>query len=253
MLVLLSPAKTLDYSPTDIVNRQTPLLKNRTEELIAIMKKKSAKDISKLMHVSEKLALENYERYQKFSSSYTQKNSKVSILAFKGDVYLGFDASSLNKKELERAEDSIRILSGLYGVLRPMDKMQPYRLEMGTKLKNKSGANLYKFWGDDITNVLNKDLKGHKDNVIVNLASKEYFSAVNKKKLEGEILDIGFKEMRKGKLTFVSFNAKKARGLMARYIVKEKIKKKEDLKGFNYEDYSYNEELSTDSNYMFIK
>ena len=253
MLVLLSPAKTLDYSPYKISAEDAPQLRKKTSELIKILKSKSANDISTLMHVKEKLAQLNYERYQNFSSRYTDKNSKAALFAFNGDVYTGMDAQSLTKSEIKRAQESVRILSGLYGLLRPLDKMQPYRLEMGTKLKNYNGSNLYHFWGDDITKLLNKDLKKQNTKLIVNLASKEYFSVVNKNLLDGEILDIGFKEYRNGKLTFISFNAKKARGLMTRYILKCNAKYKEDLKGFNYEDYGYDEELSSDNNYMFVR
>lgn len=253
MIVLLSPAKTLDYSPSNVAATKVPLFKNRTSDLVDILKTKSAKSIGKLMHISDKLANENYERYQNFSNSYTKKNSKASILAFKGDVYLGLEAENFSAKELSYAQETLRILSGLYGLLRPLDKMQPYRLEMGTKMKNKKGQDLYKFWGDDITDVINKDLSKQKSQTIINLASKEYFKAVNKKKLEGDIIDIGFKEYRNGKLTFVSFNAKKARGMMARYIVKNKVEKAKDLQGFDYDGYSFETELSNDQFYMFVK
>jgi len=253
MIVLLSPAKTLNFDPTDIKAKGTPQFKDRTAELVDILKKKSAKSIGKLMHISEKLADENYARYQSFSSSYTKKNSKPALFTFKGDVYVGLEAENFTAKQIEFAQDHVRILSGLYGILKPLDKMQAYRLEMGTKLKNKKGANLYKFWGDDITNQLNKELSKEKQPVIINLASKEYYKAINPKALNAVVYDIGFKEYRNGKLMFVSFNAKKARGTMTRYIVQNKVSKVEQLKGFDVDGYHYDESLSTEKMLMFVK
>jgi len=253
MIVLLSPAKTLNFDESKIHAKSAPLFKDKTMDLVNILKKKSARSLGKLMHISDKLANENYERYQTFSPSYTKKNSKAALLAFKGDVYLGLEADKFNSKQIEYAQDHLRILSGLYGVLKPLDKMQAYRLEMGTNLKNKKGANLYKFWGDDVTNQLNQELAKQKNPAIINLASKEYFKVLNPKKIEAEIYDIGFKEYRNGKLMFVSFNAKKARGMMARYIIQNKISKIDKLKGFDIDGYHYNEELSTDKMLMFVK
>lgn len=253
MIILLSPAKTLDYNPTEVKATKAPVFKKNTSELISILKKKSANDISKLMHIKEKLAQLNYDRYQSFSDSYTKKNSKAAILAFNGDVYVGLEAKTFNTKELERAESSIRILSGLYGVLRPLDKMQPYRLEMGTNLKNPKGANLYKFWGDQVSSQINKDLKKSGSNYILNLASKEYFSVLDKNLLKGELIDVSFKEYRDGKLKFITFNAKKARGMMARYAVKNNIKTIDGLKGFDYDNYTFEESLSTEKSLLFVR
>jgi len=253
MIALLSPAKTLDYINPGFKAKSAPTFKNKTNDLIEVLKQKKVKDIMNLMHVSEKLGQLNYERYQQFSNSYTVKNSKSAISAFKGDVFLGFDAETLTEKEIAFANDRIRILSGLYGMLKPLDKMQPYRLEMGTSLKTKRGKNLYEFWGSDIALQINKDLKKLKSKTVINLASKEYFTSVDKKSLDAEIIDITFKEYKNGDLKFISFNAKKARGMMARYIVKEKPKKLNDLKGFNYERYSYLEDLSTPTNLTFVR
>jgi len=205
------------------------------------------------MHISDKLASLNHGRYQEFSSRYTDNNSKAAIYAFKGDVYIGLDAETLSKADLTFAEKHLRILSGLYGCLRPMDKMQPYRLEMGTALKNPRGKNLYDFWREPLTKDINKTLKKNGNDLIVNLASKEYFSALDKKGLKGELIDIGFKEYRDGKLKFISFNAKKARGMMARYIIQERITTKEGLKGFNADGYGYDEELSSDKEFLFVR
>lgn len=253
MIALLSPAKTLDLENPGFKANSTPIFKNRTKDLIDVLKKKKAKDIMDLMHVSEKLGQLNYGRFQQFADSYNRKNSRAAISAFKGDVFIGFDAETLSEEEINFANDRIRILSGLYGILRPLDKMQAYRLEMGTHLKTKLGKNLYEFWGSDIAKQINKDLKKLKSTTIINLASNEYFKSVDKKALKGEIIDITFKEYKNGDLKFISFNAKKARGMMARYIVKEKPKNLNDLKGFNYERYSFNEEFSTENNLTFVR
>ena len=253
MIVLLSPAKTLDYSDTPVEAQDVPKFRKRTFELIQILKQKTPKDLMELMHISEKLADENYQRYQKFSKNYTTYNSKAALLAFKGDVYLGLEANTLDTKDMLYAQDHIRILSGLYGVLKPLDKMQPYRLEMGTSLENAFGGNLYKFWGDDITKAINRDLGKQKSKLVVNLASNEYFNAVDRKKIKAPILDIQFKEYKNGKLMFVSFTAKKARGLMARYIVTNRIENKEDVKSFNLEDYYFDAALSKENSYTFVR
>lgn len=253
MLILLSPAKTLDETPKTHPGTDLPRLRKKTTELVSILKGYSPKKLGDLMHISEKLAVQNHERYQNFSSRYTPNNSKASLHAFKGDVYVGLDAGTMSKKDLSYAQDHLRILSGLYGVLKPMDKMQPYRLEMGTGLKNPEGKDLYKFWGSAITDEINNSLRGHKDKTIINLASNEYFKAVDKKLLKAEVLDIGFKEDRNGKLTFVSFNAKKARGVMARYIIRNRVENKEELKGFDVDGYRYVENLSNENHFMFIK
>jgi len=253
MLVLLSPAKTLDFTETKVKATKNPKFKTDTTELVGVLQEKSISDIMKLMSIKEKLGALNYERYQNFSKSYTNKNSKAALLAFKGDVYIGLDAASLTEDELEYSQDHVRILSGLYGLLSPLDKMQPYRLEMGTTLKTDKGTNLYHFWGDKITKEVNKQLKKQGNPILVNLASQEYFHAVKRDAVKGEVVDINFKEFRDGKLKFISFSAKKARGLMTRYIIKNKIENKEDLKGFNYENYYFDESLSDDAQYTFVR
>lgn len=253
MLTLISPAKTLDYSPTEVKAQDTPAFRKNANELVDILKTKSSKELMELMSISQKLGDENFQRYQDFSNRYSEYNSKAALLAFKGDVYLGLDAESLNQDELEFAQNHLRILSGLYGVLRPLDKMQPYRLEMGTALPNQNGKNLYEFWGDQITKNLNRELSKQDNRYIINLASKEYFSAVNTKKLKAKIIDINFREYRNGKLMFLSFNAKKARGFMARYIIQNRLDKPEHLKSFNIENYYFSEELSSEDQYSFVR
>ena len=253
MLVVLSPAKTLDYSPQSVQATKNPKFKKDAAELIEVLKTKTPKDLMKLMSIKDKLAELNYGRYQNFKKSYTEKNSKAALLAFKGDVYIGMDASTLSSKEILYAQDHVRILSGLYGILSPLDKMQPYRLEMGTSLKTERGSNLYHFWGDKVTKEINKQLKLHENKVLINLASKEYFHVVQRDNIKGKVLDINFKEIRDGKLKFISFSAKKARGLMARYIVKNKVSDIESLKGFNYENYYFDESLSNENEFIFVR
>lgn len=253
MIAVLSPSKRLNYDSSEVQFNDVPEFSNRAGQLITVLRKQSKTDIMKLMKINEDLADLNYKRYKGFRRNYTEENSKAAVMAFTGDVYLGMDPKTFSKKDLSFAQDHIRILSGLYGLLRPLDAMQPYRLEMGTSLENKKGKNLYAFWGDDITKALNKLLEGQKEKVLVNLASKEYYSSINTSKIKGDILDINFKEYRNGVLKFLSFNAKKARGFMARYIVQNKLQTKESIKGFDLENYYFSEELSNDKSFTFIR
>ncbi len=253
MIIVLSPAKTLDFSPLETKNSTQPRLLKKSNELVKVLKKKSAADIQKLMSVSEKIANLNVERYQTFKTPFTSNNAKPSMYAFRGDVYTGLEADNFNKREVDFAQKHIRILSGLYGVLKPMDLMQPYRLEMGTKLKNGKHKNLYEFWDNQITDIINQDLEQSGSDILLNLASKEYFHSIKKDKLKGRILDIAFKENRNGVYKIISFSAKKARGRMAHLVVKEKIKKPAYLKDLVINDYVYNEEMSTPDSYVYIK
>lgn len=254
MIAILSPAKTLDYSPTSKSFEQTlPVFAEETSKLVSVLRKKSKNKLKALMSISDNLAEENVKRYQSFEDTFTEKNSKEAIFAFKGDVYRGFDAESLTKPQIKYAQKHVRILSGLYGVLKPLDLMQPYRLEMGTKLSTRKGKNLYEFWDSKITNILNTELENHKKKIIINLASNEYFKSVKKKNLNAEIIDIVFKEYKGDQLKFISFNAKRARGLMARYIVMHKVKSPKDLMAFDLEDYSYSAEGSTDNELLFVR
>tara|TARA_B100001564_G_C20500539_1_gene605962 strand:- start:285 stop:926 length:642 start_codon:yes stop_codon:yes gene_type:complete len=205
------------------------------------------------MNISDKLALLNHERFQSFASSFSKKNSRQAILAFTGDVYQGMNLSEWSAGDFTTAQENIRILSGLYGVLRPLDLMQPYRLEMGTSLVNARGKNLYQFWGDRITGLLNKDLEKSNSNVVVNLASNEYFSAVIPSGLNGQVISPVFKDEKKGKYKIISFYAKKARGMMADYIVKNKLKESEDLREFSTGGYAYDSESSTVDKPVFLR
>ncbi|MCL4113966.1 UNVERIFIED_CONTAM: hypothetical protein GTU68_035269 [Idotea baltica] len=205
------------------------------------------------MSISDKLAALNVERFKSFENSYNKDNSKQAILAFTGDVYQGLDASSLSADQILWAQDHVRILSGFYGLLRPLDVMQPYRLEMGTKLKTAQGKDLYEFWGTKISEKINEDLKKIKSEVIINLASQEYCKAVDPKVLKGDVQEIDFREDRDGKFKFISFSAKKARGYMTQYIVRNQIKDPEEIKGFDMEGYLYNPELSQDGTWTFTR
>jgi uncharacterized protein len=253
MLAIISPAKTLDSTPIKSEAWTLPRLLPQTKALVSIMKKKKPGDLMELMDISEKLAVLNYQRYKQFSPEYTIENSHAAIFTFKGEVYLGLKAETLTTSEVKYAQDHLRILSGLYGVLRPLDLMQEYRLEMGIPLENKKGKNLYEFWGDNITKLLNEDLKNVESKYLVNLASNEYFKAIDKKKLKAKIIDIHFFEEKNGKRTFVSFNAKKARGIMASYIIRNKCTSPEDLKQFKEEGYLFDDLASTETAFTFVK
>lgn len=253
MLILISPAKTLDYSETKIKDHSIPRLLDQSDKLVGTLKKKSKKSIQSLMHVSEKIAELNVERYQQYRTPFSPTNSKQAVLAFKGDVYTGMDTESFDNSDLQYAQQYLRILSGLYGILKPLDLMQPYRLEMGTKLKTTRGKNLYEFWKNRITDVINEDLENSDSQLVINLASQEYFKSVNTKKLNKPILNINFKELRNGKYKVVSFSAKKARGMMCHYMIKNRIAEPEHLKGFDYENYTFNDRLSTEMDWTFTR
>jgi hypothetical protein len=252
MIAILSPAKTLDYSPTESPATQ-PRLLERSENLVKTLRKKSAADLQELMSISEQLATLNRDRFQDFSTPFDQENAKPALLAFKGDVYQGLDVSDFNEEDLDVAQDHVRILSGLYGLLRPRDLMQAYRLEMGTRLATKQGKNLYEFWDSDITDLLNEDLKKTQSTHLVNLASVEYFKSLKTEDLVVPVLNIHFKENRNGKLKVITFNAKKARGRMARLIVKERLQAVEELKALDVNGYVYDAKVSEELDWVFVK
>lgn len=253
MIVLLSPAKTLDYSPTDISHFTQPRLLDKSEKLVKVLQKKSIRSIRKLMDVSENIATENVDRFAAFHLPFEPGQTKQAVLAFKGDVYLGLEADTLEEDDLSFAQEHIRILSGLYGLLKPLDLMHPYRLEMGTSLKVGRKKNLYQFWDNDITDLINQDAQEAEASHIINLASQEYFQSVKKDKLEKPLINIHFKENRNGTYKVISFNAKKARGAMARQIIMEKIKDPNELKELVVDDYTYHESMSDDDNLYFTK
>uniref|UniRef100_UPI00405536DC peroxide stress protein YaaA n=1 Tax=Orrella sp. TaxID=1921583 RepID=UPI00405536DC len=252
MLFLLSPAKKLDYdSPLPTRLHTDPLFVLEARVLIDVLKKKSASEVAGLMSLSSALAQLNVERYAGWSETFTQMNARPAALAFNGDVYEGLQACTLSASELQWAQEHVAILSGLYGVLRPLDLMQPYRLEMGTKLPNPAGKNLYDFWKDKITPYLNERLAKDKNPVIVNLASEEYFKSVNRKVLEARVIDCVFQDQKSDAWKIISFFAKRARGLMARYVVENRIDSPEKLSMFDSEGYCFAPEVSTPDKLVF--
>jgi len=253
MIALLSPAKTLDESPVSGLAVTETRLQNMSLQLIKKLRHKSVTSIQELMHVSEKLAILNKDRYKSYEEVFTSENAKPAALMFKGDVYTGLDAGSFSEQEMNFAQDHLRILSGLYGLLRPLDLIQPYRLEMGSKLQIAKHKNLYSFWGDKITTLLNEDLAKSKGNAVINLASQEYFHAIKTDKLDGEVINIHFKEDRAGVLKVISFNAKKARGKMAQLLIKEQLIEPQELKSLIADDYVFNAELSSANDWLFVK
>ncbi len=254
MLIVLSPAKTLDYETPPQTRKATqPALLERSATLVDDARKLSPQDIGALMGVSDKLAELNHQRFMNWGEPFTLDNAKQSVLAFKGDVYAGLDADSMKAADLDYAQKHLRILSGLYGILRPLDLMQPYRLEMGLKFENSGGRNLYEFWGDDITAVLNKQLKSLKSDVLVNLASNEYFKSVRPGELNADIITPVFKDRKNGRYKVISFFAKKARGQMARYVIDKRLEKVSDLKKFKVDGYRYNAGESTAREWVFTR
>ncbi|WP_427183833.1 peroxide stress protein YaaA [Bordetella bronchialis] len=252
MLFLLSPAKKLDYdSPLGTDLHTQPLFVDHAAALIKVLKKKSAEDIAELMDLSPALAELNVRRYGAWKPKFTQENARPAILAFNGDVYEGLQAPTLTQPQLQWAQDHIAILSGLYGVLRPLDLMQPYRLEMGTRLETPRGKNLYEFWGADIAEYLNERLEGVKKPIVVNLASEEYFKSVDLKALKARVVQCVFQEWKNGAYKIISFSAKRARGLMARYAIQHKIATPEKLQAFDSEGYAYDASVSTADKLVF--
>jgi cytoplasmic iron level regulating protein YaaA (DUF328/UPF0246 family) len=240
MLIVLSPAKSLDYkTPVKVKAPTLPEFVSESAKLIADLKKLAPQDIAKLMGLSDQLATLNVGRYRDWSKKFTEENSKPAIYAFDGDVYDGFDVKSLDAKSVQFAQDHIRILSGLYGALKPLDLMQPYRLEMGTAFKNARGKDLYAFWGGRVTDAIKKVLEKQKKPVLLNLASEEYFKVLQPKELDCPVIAPVFQDAKDGKYKIISFYAKRARGLMARYVVENRITDPADLKGFNLDGYKY--------------
>ncbi len=254
MLIVISPAKTLDFetAPTTASFTQPDML-DESERLIDVLTTKSPADIEKLMKISPKLAELNTERYHSWSRPFAPTNAKQAVLAFKGDVYTGLDAPSLSDSELEYAQNHLRILSGLYGLLRPLDLMQAYRLEMGTKLENPEGKNLYEFWGNKITEAINTQLANSSTNVLINLASNEYFKSVNVKSVNADIVTPVFKDWKNGQYKMISFFAKKARGLMSAWVIKNQVEELAQLSQFNIDGYQFSENDSDALNPVFLR
>ncbi len=252
MKIVISPAKSLDFEtlvPTKEYSECEYL--EQAEKLNKVLKNKSPKQLERLMSISEKLSNLNWKRNQEWQLPFTEKNSRQAVYAFKGTVYEGLGAYTIPLDKINQLQDKLRILSGQYGVLKPLDLIQPYRLEMGTKLKTGSKENLYKFWADTLTKSLNNEML--KDEVLINLASNEYFKVINKKILKAPIITPVFKDYKNGKLKMISFFAKKARGLMVRYIIDNNIESAEGLIGFNYDNYAFDSNLSTKTELVFTR
>ncbi|NWK76841.1 peroxide stress protein YaaA [Aquitalea sp. LB_tupeE] len=252
MLMVLSPAKTLDYTTPPHTKRYTePGFLADSQQLITVLREKSPADIAKLMDISDALATLNVGRYHDWNPVFTPDNAKQAVLAFLGDVYEGLDAASLNETQLDYLQHHLRILSGLYGLLRPLDLMQPYRLEMGTRLANPRGANLYAFWGERITDALNTLLDGSDNPVLVNLASDEYFKSVKPAKLHGRLITPVFQDYKNGQYKIISFYAKQARGLMARWAALHQADIPEALQDFNLAGYQFDSSESDTQRWVF--
>lgn len=241
--MVISPAKTLDFDSAPVTDTFTEAsFLNQSQQLIDDLKLLSADDVKQLMKVSDNIAELNVTRFNDWQRPFTPQTAKQAVLSFKGDVYQGLSADTLAPDQLTIAQDRLRILSGLYGLLKPLDLIQPYRLEMGTKFANKAGPNLYKFWGDTLVDALNAEMGD--DDLLVNLASNEYFKALPKKKIKAKLITPEFKDFKNGEYKMISFYAKKARGMMVRYLLETDAKTEQDILGFDYEGYRYNEELS---------
>lgn len=254
MLILISPAKKLDYDTAPITEQHTqPDFLDDAQELIGVMRGYDAESVGQLMHLSEALSELNVQRYQDWSQPFNLQNAKQAILAFKGDVYAGMNADTFTEANLSFAQQHLRMLSGLYGLLKPLDLMQPYRLEMGTRLENPRGKNLYEFWGEQITNAVNSALKESRGDSIINLASNEYFKSVKKKQLQGQLITPQFKEYKDGTYKMIGIYAKRARGLMSRYIIENELTTPEPIQSFDWEGYQYNTELSSESEWVFTR
>ena len=252
MLILISPAKTLDYqSPLATMRYTQPELLEYSQQLIGVARQLSAPQIGKLMGISDKLADLNATRFHDWHPEFTPKNARQAILAFKGDVYTGLQAETFDEADFEFAQQHLRMLSGLYGVLRPLDLMQPYRLEMGIKLENARGKDLYQFWDETITDTLNQALKAQGDDVVINLASDEYFRSVKAKRLQGQIIKPVFLDEKNGKFKVISFYAKKARGLMSRYIIENRLTRPEQLTRFDSAGYFFDADASDKGEMVF--
>jgi len=254
MLIVLSPAKTLDYTVDAKSNHTAPQFLSQSSKLIKTLKEKEPKDIASLMGLSDKLASLNFDRYQSWKAAKTvSSDAKPSMLVFKGDVYQGLEADKFNAKQIKFAQKHLRILSGLYGILRPMDVIKPYRLEMGTKLKTEKGKNLYEFWGNSVQDNVVNDLTSQKSDLLINLASKEYFSVLGKMPEYINVVSPVFKDFKNGEHKIISFYAKRARGLMAKWIIENNIKDFEKLSKFNLDGYYFSKKDSTVTEPVFLR
>ena len=254
MLITLSPAKTLNYEPQSLTCEfTTPRLMDHSQRIINDMQRFNADEIAGLMGVSDKIANLTYDRFQSWATPFTKKNSKQAVLAFQGQAYDGMDAAEWNPDDFLASQDMLRILSGLYGILRPLDLMQAYRLEMGTRVSIANEKNLYSFWGSILTDLLNSDLADTNSDTLINLASHEYFKAINKKELNAQIITPAFKEEREGAFKMISFFAKVGRGQMTSYIIRNRLTDPEQIKQFDKDGYKFNPSESNDTDWVFTR
>lgn len=254
MIILISPAKSLDFeSPLITKEHSQPQFIEQSAELITQLKKLAPQEIASLMKLSDQLAVLNFDRFQAFKPHFTIKNARQALLAFKGDVYQSLNAEDFSSDDFDFAQKHLRILSGLYGLLRPLDLIQAYRLEMGTRFNNSKGKNLYEFWDLKLTHKVTEELNQQEKPVLINLASNEYFKAIKTQHLTQTIITPSFKDWKNGEYKMISFYAKRARGLMSRYIIKNKIEDPQQLKDFNLGGYYFDEERSTENNWMFLR
>jgi cytoplasmic iron level regulating protein YaaA (DUF328/UPF0246 family) len=254
MLTVISPAKTLDFDTPTVTDAFTqPVHLTQSRKLVRRMRQLSGQELSKLMHVSDNIAGLNQQRFKKWKTPFNPENARQAIFAFKGDVYIGLDAYSMTAQNVDFAQDHLRILSGLYGLLRPLDLMQPYRLEMGTRIDTDMGNNLYQFWDGRITKTLNQELKQSGSNSLINLASNEYFKSIKPKLLKADVITPVFKDYNKGSYQVIGFFAKKARGLMTRYLIDNEIDNPATLKDFSAEGYAFNTAMSNSNEWVFTR
>jgi len=254
MLSVISPAKTLDFeTPTAIESYTLPAHLTQSRKLVRRLRQMSADDLRDLMRVSDNIAELNHQRFKQWETPFRPDNARQALFAFKGDVYLGLDAASMGQADAEFAQDHLRILSGLYGLLRPLDLMQPYRLEMGTRLDTEAGSNLYQFWDRRITKSLNQELKQSDSKTLINLASGEYFKSIKTRELKADVITPAFREYRDGEYRFIQFFAKKARGSMARFLIDNRIDRAEDLKSFDRDGYRFEPKLSAEREWVFTR
>ncbi|EDX86904.1 conserved hypothetical protein [Synechococcus sp. PCC 7335] len=253
MLTVISPAKTLNYTGANYPHFTQPVVLDQSEQLVKELRSYDQAQLSELMKISDKLAQLNYQRYQDFQTPFTLENAKQALLVFDGDVYKGIHIEDYDEDDLTFAQDHLRILSGLYGVLRPLDLMQPYRLEMGTKLATKKGKNLYEFWGERISDLINAELVKESEPCLLNLASNEYFKAIQQKSIKAKILNIEFKENKAGIYKTIAIHAKRARGLMVDFVIRNRIDNPTLIKGFDSDGYTFNKSLSTTDSWVFCR
>ena len=253
MIIVISPSKTLDFSPNSFHTHTLPRQLIQSQKLIDTTSQLSPDELASLMKISDKLSNLNWQRYQDFQTPFNLENAKQALLAFKGDVYGGIDVDNYNEDDFAFAQNHLRILSGLYGALKPLDLIQPYRLEMGTRLQNDHGKNLYEFWDTQVTELLNQDFSDSVSPLLINLASNEYFKVIKPKILNAKILTLAFKENKAGVYKTIGIHAKRARGLMTNFIIKNHLTEAEEIKTFNLENYTFNPSLSSEEEWAFSR